>query len=325
VSLLLLRRIFPLTVLIFLALVAGSPLLAYPVTITINVTFVPIPGDSNPGNFGTTGQTGATITATVDSATGSGTSAQYQVVGDVNVTLLPSQDTIQNPSGTFTINTNGTISANFKELTAKGMTIDSFSATLVTNLFQSLPSVYTFGTASFSSPASSTAYDILGEMGTVGLSGTIVATGLTASPLTGLTASATQNGTAPASQQVSVWSTDATSVQTMDQAYTATVSPASATCQAAPWLSLTGASGTTNGTTPQTVTANFISTNLSPGTYNACILIDTISNGPGPISIPVTYTVSAPAIPTPVISSMSPNPVIAGSGQFTLTVNGSGR
>ncbi len=111
--LLLLRRIFPVTVLIFLALAAGSPLLAYPVTLTINVTFVPIPGDLNQGNFGTTGPTGATIVATFDSATGSGTSAVYSAVGDVDVTLLPTGTSIKNPSGSVTINTNGTISASF--------------------------------------------------------------------------------------------------------------------------------------------------------------------------------------------------------------------
>jgi uncharacterized protein (TIGR03437 family) len=317
VSLLLLRRIFPLTALIFLALVAESPLLAYPVSVTINVTF---------SQKLTNGATSAVATTTIDSAAGTGSSATYTgltvdvVLNGTNCSFGTCGEQITN-TGSLTINTNGTITANFSDVN-NGTTIDTFAATLVTGLTQSAPSIYSFGSTSFAAPASTATYKffVLGG-GTVGVTGTINAVGLTASPLTGLSASATQNGTAPASQQVSVTSTDTSNP---DQAFSATVSPASATCQAAPWLTLTGASGTTNGTTPQTVTANFISTNLSPGTYNACILIDT-TTGPGaPISIPVTYTVSQPAIPTPVISSLSPNPVIAGSGQFTLTVNGSG-
>ena len=307
--LLLLRRIFPVTVLIFLALAAGSPLLAYPVSVTISVTF-----SSKLKN----GATSGVITTILDSATGTGTSATYTPLTPVEVTLSGSScigcgTPIPN-TGTLTINTNGTLTADFKDVNSGGTTVDSFTATLVTGLAQLTPSVYSFGSTNISTSSTATYSLYLLGGGTVGVSGTITAVGLTASPLAGLTASAIQNGTAPASQSVSVTNTDTSNPA---QAYTATVSPSSAT-----WLTLTGASGTTNGTTPQTVTANF-STNLSQGTYNANILIDTTTDSGAPISIPVTYTVSAPAIPIPNISGLSPNPVIAGNGQFTLTVNGS--
>ena len=69
------RRITPLLI-ILLALVAGSPLFAYPVAITINVTFSELPGCTagdacDPIGLGAGGITG-TIATTLDSATASG-------------------------------------------------------------------------------------------------------------------------------------------------------------------------------------------------------------------------------------------------------------
>lgn len=279
------RRIIPGAVLIFLALVAGLPLFAYPVSVTISVTF---------SEKLKNGATSAVITTTLDSATGTGSSATYTPLTPVEVTLSGTScigcGTAIPNTGTLTVNTNGTLTANFSDVNSSGTVIDSFSATLVTGLSQSTPSIYSFGTTTIANTSSATYNLYLLGGGTVGVSGSITAVGLTASPLSGLSASAVQSGTAPASQHVSVTSTDTSNPS---QAFTATVSPVSAT-----WLTLTGASGTTNGTTAQTVTANF-STNLSPGTYNASILIDTTTNSGAPISIPVTYAVSRTRDPDP--------------------------
>jgi uncharacterized protein (TIGR03437 family) len=295
------RRITSLVSLLFLALMAGLPLMAYPVAVTINVTFVPIPGDPNQSNLGVPGHiSSAVITATIDSAAGTGSSATYSASA---VTVTLGSLTISN-SGTVTINTNGEISAAFSS-----GALDSFSATLETSgLTLPTPSIFSFGTGSFSSPQSFTNYTILGSSGTVGVTGTISAVGLTASPLSGFSVSATQNGAAPASPQVTVTSTDTANPS---QAYAATVSPG------ASWLTLTNATGTT----PGTVTAN-LSTALSPGIYQANILVDTTTTPGAPIAIPITYTVSAP--PAPVITSLNPSSATAGGSGFTLTVNGTG-
>jgi uncharacterized protein (TIGR03437 family) len=266
----LIRRISPFLI-ILLALVAGSPLFAYPVAITINVTFSEISGQPDPIGLGAGGVTG-TITSTLDSASATGSSATYPATVYLTIpdleTLIPANTP---ESGTITITTNGQITANF----AKGEY--SFSAAVVLpGLTLPSPSASSFGTKSFTAPTSTTSYNLAGTTGTVGITGTISATGLTATPLAGISASATQNGAAPTPQQISVASNGAA------VNYAATVSPSSAT-----WLTLTGASGTT----PGTVTANF-STALSPGTYHASVLVNDAGDSVGPLSIPVTYTVS---------------------------------
>jgi len=270
------RRITPLLI-ILLALVAGSPLFAYPVAITINVTFSELPGCTagdacDPIGLGAGGITG-TIATTLDSATASGSSATYPATVYLTIpqleNLIPANT---QESGSITISTNGQITANF----AKGQY--SFSASVVVpGLSLPTPSASAFGTKSFSAPASTTSYDLGGTTGEIGVTGTITATGLTATPLSGISASATENGTAPTPEAISV-SSNGAAVN-----YTASVSPSSAT-----WLTLTGASGTT----PGTVSANF-NTALPPGAYTASVLINDTGDSVGPISIPVTYTVSS--------------------------------
>jgi uncharacterized protein (TIGR03437 family) len=267
------RRLSPLFVLVFLAILAGTPLRAYPVTITINVTFFDVPGEMDPLGLGLDGNITGTITTTLDSVTSSGGSYTYNGAR-VSVSIPMLNLSGLGESGSVTVNTDGTISAAFSESS------QSFSATLVIpGLTLPTPSAYAFGTKNFSSPSSLVSYNLFGSSGTVGVTGTISALGLTASPLTGISATATQNGSAPAPQSISVTSNNPASAAI---AYTATVSPSSAT-----WLTLTGGSGST----PGTVTANF-NTSLAPGTYTASVLINDAGDTVGPLSIPVTYTVT---------------------------------
>ena len=267
------RRVLPLFVLLFLALVVSSPLLAYPVSITINVTFSEIPGDMDNLGLGASGTTTGTITTTLDSATASGTTATYPATVSVTIPALPIGTITE--TGTVTVTTSGQISAAFSSGGS------SFSATLIIpGLTLPTPSASSFGTKSFSAPASSATYNFDSATGTVGITGTISAEGLTATPLTGISVSAVQNGTAPAPQTITVGSNNPA---TPSIPYVATVSPTSAT-----WLTLMGATGTT----PGTVTASF-STSLSPGTYTASVLVDDSLVPTGPITIPITYVVTS--------------------------------
>jgi len=268
------RRTLPLLVLLLLGLVAGSPLFAYPVSITINVTFVDIPGDSDPLGLGNSmDPVSGTITTTLDSATATGSSATYPASVVVSIPSLFTNPLTE--SGSVTITTSGQITAAFS------LGSNSFTSMLVIpGLTLPTPSPTAFGTKSFSSPASTTNYNFDGATGTVGVTGTITAVGLTASPLSGISATASANGTAPSPQTISVASNNPA---TASIAYMATVSPSTAT-----WLTLTGSPGTT----PGTVTANF-STSLSPGTYTASVLVNDAGDSVGPITIPVTYTVTS--------------------------------
>ncbi len=320
----LIRRNISLIILLISALAAGSSLFAYPVTTTIVMTFVEIPGDSNPLNFGepncSTCTEGATIIASFDSAAATGTTATYTTSSTNTITLIiPTSNgpkTYTGVPGTVTINTDGVLTANINTENIPNALIPGiFNATVqVSGLSFSSPGIFSGGNGTFSSPSSTFSYDVpfLGTlgMGTAGMQGTITVDGLLASPLSGISVSATENGTAPATQHVSVTSSDTTNP---DQAFAATVSPTSAT-----WLTLTNATGTTNGTTAVNVNANF-STNLTPGTYTASILVDSTTEPGAPITIPVTFTVTAP---TPTITSISTNHLFVNDPSYTLTVTG---
>ncbi len=290
------RRLKPLWICLFSLLAAGMPIFAYPVSITINVTFSAISGQADPFHLGTSGTTTGVITTTLESATATGTSATYPATVNVAVGAL----VFNNEPGTVTISTNGQISAAFSAGTS------SFHASLVTSgLTLPTPAASSFGTGSFSAPASSTAYTIFGQSGVVGITGTINAVGLTATPLSGFSLSATQNGAAPTSPQISVGSND-----------TAHPNLAYAATSGVTWITLTNATGTT----PGTVTAA-LTTALTPGTYTGNVLVNTSGDTTGPIPIPFTYVVSAPS---PVITSLSPASATVGGAAFTLTVNGTG-
>jgi hypothetical protein len=298
------RRLKTLSVLAFFFLIAGTPMFAYPVAVNIVVTFSEISGQPDPLALGVLHAT-AVITTTIESANATGTSATYPAM--VNVTTNLGINFL-NQTGTVTISTNGEIDAAFSGAGA------SFTATLETSgLSLTTPSIASFGGGTFSAtttPASTTNYTILGKTGTVGITGTINASGLVATPLSGFSVSARQNGPAPTAAQVSVGSNASGTPPPPALSYVATVSPA------ATWLTLTGATGTT----PGTVTANF-STALSPGTYTTNVLVDTVgaTDTNGQITIPISYTVSGPP---PGVTSLSPNSATAGAAAFTLTVNG---
>ena len=295
------RRLKPLSILIFLISIIGTPLFAYPVSITINVNFSAIPGQPDPisprWNPGVITTAIETDSGNSGSLSGGGDRYARERVGI----------TISNQPGTVSISANGQISASFGD----GMG-NSFNANLVIPPLASA-SALSFGSASFSAPASSTSYTIGAFSGKVGITGTINAVGLTAGPLSGISATAMASGAAPADGQISVGSNSGTSY-----AYTATVSPASAT-----WLTLTGATGTAPASGSATVTAHF-STALAPATYSASVLVNTGSGTAGAIVIPVTYTVSAATTTPPVISGLSPSSAAAGGAAFPMTVNGSG-
>jgi hypothetical protein len=290
------RRLKPLSTLIFFLVTAGAPVFAYPVSVTINVTFSEISGQPDPIHLGMSGTTTGVITTTIESATATGTSATYQATVNVKVGTLIN---ITNQAGTVTISTNGQIGAVF------GSGNSSFNALAVTSLTPPTPAASSFGTGSFSAPASSTSYTIFGQSGVVGITGTISAVGLIATPLSGFSLTAAENGAAPTSPQISVGSND-----------TAHPNIAYAVTSAAPWLTLTNATGTTPGTVTATLT-----TALTPETYTGTVLVNTSGDTTGPIAIPITYVVTAAA---PVITGLSPASATPGGAAFTLTVNGSG-
>ena len=253
----------------FLALAAflavGPALKAYPVNIAINATFTTIAGQPDPLGLGSANPPiTATITTTLDSSL---PQASYPATVFVTIPGLLNQSM---QTGSLSINANGQISASFSA--AAG----SFSAVLALPLAFPNPVPLAFGTASFSSPASSVTYNLLGQSGKVGVNGTISALGLTASPAS-ISSSYTISGSAPTPATINITSNDPTNPA---QSYTVAVANA-----ATPFVTLS----TTGGTTPGSVIATF-STSVPAGTYTASI---NISSGAGaPLSIPVTYTVS---------------------------------
>lgn len=255
---------------LFALICASARMFAYPVSYSINTTLVSIPGDRDDLNLGTSGVT-ATITTTLESANPPGagvTSATYpaSVVLNVPGVIGPLTTT-----GTVTISDNGQLTADFSG------TAGSFTATVVlTGVTFPAPVPLAFGTANFTSPASSLNYNLDGAIGTVGINGTVSATGLNASP-TSITASYTVGGSAPAPQTVSI-NDSATAAQ-----YSVSLSPSSTT-----FVTLNSTSGTTSGSVQLT-----FSTSVAPGTYTANLLINTTADTSGaPLSIPITYTVS---------------------------------
>ncbi len=244
----------------------GSSLEAYPVKITINATFVAIPGQTDMLGLGTANPpVTAQITTTLDSSL-----PQASYPATVFVTIPGFLDNSMQ-TGSLSINANGQISANFSA--AQG----SFSAVLALPLTFPSPVPLAFGNSSFSSPSSSVMYNLLGESGTVGINGTVSAVGLTASPAS-ISSSYTVGGTAPAPVAISISSNDPSDPA---QAYTVAVTNATT-----PFVTLSS----TSGTTPGSVTATF-STSVAPGTYTADIAIT--SGGGAPLNIPVTYAVTA--------------------------------
>ncbi len=271
-----LRRVF-LFLLPFLFLLAAGPALkAYPVSITINVTFSDIPGQPDPLGFGTTlNPPTATIMASVESSV---VEASYPAT--VLLSLPGAGINNLAETGTLSINADGTITANFSSTAPPA----SFSAVLaLEGVTFPVPVPTAFGTANFSSPASTVTYNLLGAIGTVGVTGSISAVGLTASPASLTPVTYQIGGTAPAAQVISVNSNTPTG-------YSVAIGPGTNNSSTA-FLTLSS----TGGTTPGTVTATF-STSVAAGTYTAAILINTTADSTGaPISIPVTYTVTPAA------------------------------
>ncbi len=260
------RRIYSLFLMLMAFLAAGSALQAYPVKITINATFTEIPGQSDPLGLGIANPPiTAIITTTLDSSL---PAASYPAT--VFLTI-PGLLTNSQQTGSLSIGANGQISANFSA------TEGSFSAVLALPLTFPNPVPLAFGNSTFSSPASSVTYDLLGQSGKVGVNGTISALGLTASP-SSISAAYTVGGTAPAPAAISVTSNDPTNPS---QAYTVAVANSPTA-----FLTLSA----TSGTTPGSLTASF-STSVAPGTYTASVQIT--SGAGAPLSIPVTYTVTA--------------------------------
>ena len=265
-----LRRIFLSFLFVMAFLGFGSSLEAYPVSITINVTFVDIPGQSDPLGLGNANPPlTATITTTIDSST---PMASYPAT--VFLTLPAVGLTNSEQTGTLTITSGGQITASFSA-PASG----SFNATLqLEGVTFPSPVPSSFGNASFSSPASSVHYTLLGQSGVVGVTGTVSAVGLTASPAS-ISSTYTVGGSAPAPQTINVGSNDSA---TPNLSYTVALVGATA-----PFVTLSS----TGGTTPGSVIATF-STSVPAGTYTATIQVNTSNAQGAPISIPVTYTVS---------------------------------
>jgi len=155
----------------FLALAAGSPLLAYPVSVTISVTF-----SSKLKN----GATSGVITTILDSATGKEPHDIYPAHssrGNSKRFELASAAERRSPTRHSNNKYQRTLTADFKDVNSGGTTVDSFTATLVTGLAQSTPSVYSFGSTNISTSSTATYSLYLLGGGTVGVSGTITAVG----------------------------------------------------------------------------------------------------------------------------------------------------
>ena len=255
--------------LVIASLAAASSLQAYPVNITINATLSELPGPpQDPLNLGAQNPPlSVLLTTVIDSSL-----PQASYPATVTVTI---PGVFSNPvpeTGSLSIASNGQISATFSA--AAG----SFTAVIALPLTFPSPVPLAFGTASFSSPASSVTYNLFGQTGKVGLNGTVSALGLTASP-SSISSTYTTGGPAPAAVPISISSNDPSNPS---QSFTVAVANASAS-----FLTLSAASGTT----PGTVNAIF-STAVGPGTYTAVVQV---SSGTGaPLDIPVTYTVSSP-------------------------------
>lgn len=295
-----LRRTFLLAVFL---ICAASCALAYPISYTINVTFSEIAGQPDPLGLGTQDPPAtATITTTLESVTppGSGT---Y----NATITLTALGKTLPN-TGTISITTGGLITANFSGSSG------SFTANLVLpGVTFPYPAPLAFGTVNISAPASSVSYDILGATGTVGITGTVVATGLSATP-TSISASYS-GGSAPAPQTITV--NDSTGAE----GFTASVGPGSNGSPTS-FLLVTPASGTT----PSAVTLTF-SASVAPGTYTAAVLLNTTADTSGaPLSIPVTYTVTASSTPQLQLSAIAPftfytpSSTTSGTAQVSVSV-----
>ncbi len=294
------RRYF---LLLSLAICAASSALAYPIAYTINVTFSDIPGQVDPLDLA--GET-ASITTTLESVAAPAPGGTY------NATVLLSlagANPITN-TGTITINTNGTITANFSS------TVGSFSANVVLpGITFPSPIPLAFGTVSISSPASTVMYDAFDLTGEVGITGTISALGLSATPAT-VSASYMSGGAAPAPQTITVNDSSGAT------GFTASVG-AGSNGSSTSFLTVSP----TSGSTPGPVTLTF-STSVAAGTYTASVLLNTSSDTSGaPLSIPVTYTVSGSSgTPQLQLSQQSLTftfyaPTSTGSNTMTTTLN----
>jgi uncharacterized protein (TIGR03437 family) len=296
-----LRRTFLLAVFL---VCAASCALAYPISYTINVTFSDIAGQPDPLGLGTQSPPAmATITTTLESVTPPGAGTY-----DATITLTALGKTLPN-TGTITITTGGVITANFSGSSG------SFTANLVLpGVTFPYPAPLAFGTVDVSAPASTVTYDVFGASGTVGITGSVVATGLSASP-TSISASYS-GGSAPAPQTITV--NDSTGAE----GFTASVGTGS-NGSSTSFLLVTPASGTT----PAPVTLTF-SPSVAPGTYTADVLLNTSADTSGaPLSIPVTYTVSASTTPQLQLSGIAPftfytpSSTTSGTAQLSVAVS----
>ncbi len=121
-----------------------------------------------------------------------------------------------------------------------------------------------------------------------------------------LSFTAQPGSTAPPSQSVTLTSSSGS----VNFAAFATSSPGN-------WLSLNPTSG---NSTPATFSVSVNPTGLSGGTYSGSITINVPSAANSPLNIPVTLTIAN----VPVISSVTPATIPAGSGDTTITVAGGG-
>ncbi|MGB7847548.1 MAG: hypothetical protein WBL63_18185, partial [Candidatus Acidiferrum sp.] len=110
------------------------------------------------------------------------------------------------------------------------------------------------------------------------LTAAVTAPSLSAAPGS-LSFSATQNGAAPAAQNLSITSSGSI----------LTYSAAASTTTGGSWLSVTPASSSTPGS--ESVSVN--PTGLAPGTYNGTVTLTSSGASNSPVTVPVTFTVTA--------------------------------
>jgi trimeric autotransporter adhesin len=179
------------------------------------------------------------------------------------------------------------------------------------------------GAGTYQGSVTVTAAGVAGSPATIPVTLTVTAGTISAAP-TALTFSAAQNSAAPAAQNISVTGTGAINYTVQG-----------ATVAGGNWLSVNASAGTT----PGTISVSVNPAGLSPGNYSGAVTITAPGASGSPITIPVSFTITAPQTLSaqPLALSFSftnglslpaaQNVVLASSGgnaPFTATVNTTG-
>lgn len=230
---------------------------AIPVTVTLTLTSLPL------------------LVSTPGSLTFSYSPTSSPNAQTLNITSSPSTATLN-----YTVSASST--GNWLQATASGGTTPgSSSVSINTAAAATLATgTYTGAVLITCTPSTSCGNTNGGTAGQLSVPVTLTVTAVLSPNPTSLTYNYTINGAAPGSQTIGVTSTGGAIT------YTPSVAPGAA------WLSVSPASPT-SVTTPDTLTVSVSTTGLAANTYHGSIVLTPTFSGNSPISIPVTFNVSA--------------------------------